>query len=52
MAILPLVANSHFVFAGVPAVSAAPLPCGMMPLAANLHAEENTLVCAFIAAWL
>jgi hypothetical protein len=39
-------------FAGIPAVSAAPLPCGMVLLAANLHAKENTLVCAFIAAWL
>jgi len=39
-------------FAGIPAFSAAPLPCGMALLAANPSSEESTLACAFTAAWL
>jgi len=41
-----------FLFAGFPAIFAVPLHYRMIPLAANLRMEENTLDCVFIAARL
>jgi len=42
-----LITTSHFLFAGIPAVSAAPLHYGMMLLAANLSRGKHIGLCFY-----